>query len=259
MRAWLILASSALAPALALAQEGGVDWERRVVRCEGSGAPTLSEAAGAVSVTRVGMQRAAMREALHDCMATLRGVSIQTGRTVAAALAGDPALASSVEEAVKRFRSGGDYRFFSDGGVKLRVEVPLDGDISALLLPPAAPGGRAGGEPAAGGSTGVLVDASAHALEYALAPRILDEAGGEVYGSSSLDERARRGGTAAYAVDVPSARRAFAARLGGAPRLVKAIRAQGADVVISSADAQALRGGAWIREGRVVIIARRRP
>ncbi len=261
MRALFVLASSAIVPALALAQAGGVDWERRVIRCEGTGAPNLREAAGVVSVTRVGTRHAAMRDALRNCMAGLRGVSIETRRTVGQALAGDEALASAVEQAVKRSRSDGEYRFFSDGGVKLRVEVPLDGDISALLLPAASAPARAPGAaaPAAPGVSGVLVDASDQAVELALAPRILDEAGGEVYGSSSLDARARRGGTAAYAADVPSARVTFAARLGAAPRVVKAIGARGADVVVSSADARAIRGSPCLSEGRVVIVARGRP
>ena len=261
MRAWFTLASSVLVPALALAQPGGVDWERRVVSCGGIGPPSLREGSGVVSVTRAGTERAARRDALRNCMALLRGVLIENGMTVAQALARDDALTSSLEDALKRFRSSGELRLFSDGGVELLMEVPLDGDVSALLLPVAVSSRRAVGEGAARGHgvTGVVVDASGLAVAYALAPRILDEAGGEVYGPSLLDVRARRGGTTAYAIDVPSARRAFAVRLGAAPRVVKAIRVEGADVVISSADAGEIRGSACLTEGRVVIVARGRP
>jgi hypothetical protein len=258
MRALFILASSALVPTLALARPSSVDWERRVVRCGGTGAPNLREAAGTVAVTRAGTERAARRAALRDCMAALGGLSIETGRTVAQVLAGDAGLASSVKDAVKRVRSAVEPRFFSDGGVELRVEVPLDGDISELLLRP--PGSSvttvssSPGRAPDAALTGVLVDASGQVVARALAPRILDEAGAEVYGPSALSARARRGGTAAYAADVASARQAFAARLGAAPRVVRAIRAQGADVVVSAADADAIRGSACLAEGRVIIV-----
>jgi hypothetical protein len=242
-------------------QEWAVDWERRAVRCGGTGAPGLREAAGPVSVTRVGTERAANREALRNCMAALRRLSIETGRTVAQALDGDPGLTSSLEEVVKRVRSASEPRFFTDGGVALRLEVPLDGDVSELLLKSTRSAGmaaRQGPDRSPTGSTGVLVDASGLALEHALAPRILDDAGTEVHGPSMLAARALRGGTAAYAAGVAAAKQAFAARLGAAPRIVKAIRAQGADVVVSAADADAIRGSACLSDGRVVIVARTR-
>jgi hypothetical protein len=241
-------------------REGAVDWERRVVRCRGTGAPGLREAAGVVSVTRVGTEDAARRRASRSCLAALMGLSVETGRTAAQALAGDPGLTSSLEEAVRRARSAGERRFFSDGGVELRLEVPLDGAVSELLL-----GALSSGRPAREGQsrpptgvTGVLVDASGLSLEHALAPRILDEAGGEVYGPSMLTARARREGTAAYAVGVAAAKQGLAARLGAAPRLVRALRAEGADVVVSGAEADAIRGSACLAEGRVVIVARSR-
>ena len=55
MRALLALAWTALA----VGQPSSVDWELRVVRCGGAGAPTLREAAGVVPVTRVGAESAA--------------------------------------------------------------------------------------------------------------------------------------------------------------------------------------------------------
>lgn len=258
MRALLALAASALA----LGQPSSVDWERRVVRCGGAGAPDLREAAGLVAVARDGAVRAARREALRGCLAALRAIPIEAGTTAAQVLDRDARVASAVEGVARRFRSAGERRFFSDGGAELRVEIPLDGELSELLLPAAASPGDAPADGAAAGNaapTGVLVDASAHPPAHALAPRILDEAGAEVYAASGLAPRARRGGTAAYASDVASARRAFAARLGPAPRTIVALRAEGADVVVSAADARALRGCACLREGRVVIVARGQP
>ena len=261
MRALLALAFLALVPTLCLAQQSA-DWERRVVRCGGTGAPSLREAAGVVAVTRAGTERAARREALRSCMAALGSVLVETDWTVAQALAADTRLAASIEAVVKRVRSASEPRLFSDGGVALWLEVPLDGDISELLLaarsPPAAEAASEGA-PRIPVTTGVLVDASRQTLARALAPRVLDEAGVEIYGTSILGPRARRGGTAAYATDVASARRSFAARLGAAPRVVQAVRARGADVVISAADAESIRGSSCLAEGRVVIVAGGRP
>ena len=252
MRALLALAWTALA----IGQPSSVDWERRVVRCGGAGAPTLREAAGAVPVTRVGAESAARREAHRACLAALRGVAIETGSTVGQALDRDPRLAAALESALKRVRKASEPRFFSDGGVELRLEIPLDGEISELVLPPASSGAARGDDlgPRPNDLTGLVVDATAHPVAYALAPRILDEAGLEVYGPSALTARARRGGTATYASDVAAARRASAERLGTAPRVVRAIASRGADVVVSAADAGALRGAACLREGRVVIV-----
>ena len=252
MRALLALVWTALA----VGQPSSVDWERRVVRCGGTGAPSLREETGAVQVTRVGAEAAARREAHRACLAALRAVPLETGRTVGQALDGDPRLAVSVDSVLKRARRSSEPRFFSDGGVELRLEIPLDGELSELVLPRAssgiAPGDDADTRQAV--PTGIVVEASPHAVVRALAPRILDEAGAEIYGASSLTARARRGGTAAYASDLASASRAFGERLGPAPRLVRAIGSRGADVVVSGADAAAIRGAACLREGRVVIV-----
>ena len=122
-------------------------------------------------------------------------------------------------------------RYFSDGGVELDVEVPLDA-VGDAVLPKAA------AAPAPAGPTSLVVDATGLKVAPALAPRLLDETGKELYGPSALGESARKaGGVAAYARSLDAARRDLAARLGDRPLVVKAIRAQGTDLVLSAADA----------------------
>jgi hypothetical protein len=250
---WALLAAGGPA----LAEPGSIDWQRRVVRCAGTGAPRLGDAAGNVAVARVGAQRAAKQHAVRSCLEVLKGVSVKTGATVGAAMAGDASLAAEVRGAVKRFKVVGTPRYFSDGGVEMDVEVPLDGKLSELLLPVAPAPAEPPPAAAPGGETGLVVDAKGAAVTPALAPRILDDAGREIYGPSVLAADARRGGGAAYARDLESARRALAARLGSAPRVVKAVGATGADVIVSGADAAALRGQPYLAQGRVVILTDR--
>ncbi|HET8542610.1 MAG TPA: hypothetical protein VFL83_22235 [Anaeromyxobacter sp.] len=247
MRIALALAAAAALPLAARAEGGAVDWQRKVVTCTGSGAANLRDAAGNPAVARIGAEKAARLDALRSCMETLKGVQLQSGQTVGGALASDAALSGKVEGLVRGFKVVGKPRYFSDGGVELDVEVPLEGGLSDALLP----------RPDAAGPTALVVDARGQKVVAALAPRILDEAGRELYGPASLGEAGRRAGAAAYARDLDAARATLKERLGDRPLVVKAIRAQGADLVVSAADAASLSGKnlAFLAEGRVVILA----
>lgn len=264
MRVALVLALSAAlaAPTVAPAAAGSVDWQRKVVKCTGSGAANLRDAGGNPAVARIGAEKAAKLDALRSCMETLKGVQLESGRTVGGALQSDAALTGRVEGIVRGFQVIGKPRYFSDGGVEMDVEVPLDGALSDALLPkpekaapaPAAPP-KAGAQAA---DTSLVVDARGQKIVPALAPRIVDEAGKEIYGPASLGESGRKaGGAAAYAHDLEAARAALKDRVGERPLVVKAVRAQGPDLVISAADAQSLQGKdlAFLAEGKVVILA----
>jgi hypothetical protein len=251
MRIALALAAAVAAlPLAARAEAGAVDWQRKVVKCTGSGAANLRDAGGNPAVARVGAEKAAKLDALRNCMEALKGVQLQSGQTVGGALKSDAALTGKVEGLVRGFKVVGKPRYFSDGGVEMDVEVPLDGALSDALLPkpeakPDAP-------------TSLVVDARGLKLVPALAPRILDEAGKELYGPASLSESGRRaGGAAAYARDVETARATLKERIGDRPIVLKAVKAQGSDVVVSGADAASLAGKdlSFLAEGKVLILA----
>lgn len=262
----LALSAALAAPIAARAEAGSVDWQRKVVKCTGSGAANLRDAGGNPAVARIGAEKAAKLDALRSCMETLRGVQLESGRTVGGALQSDAALTGKVEGLVRGFRVVGKPRYFSDGGVEMDVEVPLEGPLSDALLPrpdanPAVgPAGKQDAAPpkAEGSGTSLVVDARGQKLVPALAPRILDESGKELYGPASLGEAGRRaGGAAAYARDLDSARTALKERVGQRPLVVKAVRADGSDVVISTSDARSLAGKdlAFLSEGKVVFLA----
>src|SRR5512138_4013357 len=141
MRIALVLAAAAALPLAARPDAGAVDWQRKVVRCTGTGAANLRDAAGNPAVARVGAEKAAKLDALRNCMEALKGVQLQSGQTVGGALASDKALSGKVEGLVKGFKVVGKPRYFSDGGVEVDVEVPLEGALSDALLPKAPDGG----------------------------------------------------------------------------------------------------------------------
>jgi hypothetical protein len=236
-----------------------VDWQKNVVRCTGLAAANLRDANGNAAVARIGAERAARLDALRNCLEALKGAQLDAGRTVGGALGSDKALAAKVEGLVRGFRVVGKPRYYSDGGVEIDVEVPLQGGITDALLPrpgAEAPAVTASDAPAPG--TSLVVDARGKKVVPALAPRVLDEKGKEIYGPAVLAPEARQaGGTAAYARDLESARRDLSARVGDAPLVVKALRANGPDVVISADDAARLSGKnvAFLSEGRVVFLA----
>jgi len=250
MRTVLALIAAAALPLAARAEPGAVDWQRKVVKCTGTGAANLRDAAGNPAVARIGAEKAAKLDALRSCMETLKGVQLRSGQTVGGALASDAALSGKVEGLVRGFEVVGKPRYYSDGGVEMDVEVPLEGALSDALLP------RPEAKPDA--PTSLVVDARGLKLAPALAPRILDEAGKEIYGPATLDDAGRRaGGTAAYARDLEAARAASKDRVGERPLVVKAVAVKGSDVVVSAADAAALSGKrlGFLGQARVVFLA----
>ncbi|HVO19759.1 MAG TPA: hypothetical protein VMU15_10910 [Anaeromyxobacter sp.] len=254
----IALAQALLLAAAARAEDGKVDWEHKVVRCTGSGAANLKDADGNPAVARIGAEKAARLDAVRNCLATLRGVQLESGRSVGSALESDSGLSGRVQGILRGFRTVGKPRYFSDGGVEIDVEVPLEGALSDALLPhPTEPAGAAPAPAAAGGPTSLVVDARGQKVVPALAPRVKDEAGQEIYGPARLDEAGRRAGAAAYAPDLEAARKDLGDRLGAHPLVVKALRVEGSDLVISAADAAQIGAPppAFLAQGKVVILA----
>jgi hypothetical protein len=234
------------------------------VKCTGSGAANLRDAGGNPAVARIGAEKAAKLDALRNCLEALKGVQLDSGQTVGNALASDQALSGKVQGLVKGFKVVGAPRYFSDGGVELDVEVPLDGAMSDALLPKPEKKDEAAPEPkpakaeGAAAGTSLVVDARGQKVLPALAPRILDEAGKEIYGPSKLAGAGRKaGGAVAYANDLEAAKATLKDRVGARPLVVKAVRTEGADVVISSADAAGLAGKdlGFLADAKVVILA----
>jgi len=248
-----------LSPAALAATPAGssIDWDKRVITARGQGAPDLT--APNPAAARIGAERAAEVDAFRNLLEMLKGVEVKSGKTVGQAMAQDAALRASVEGVVKGFRVT-NRRYFNDGGVELTVEMPLDGKIAQVLLPvmesseptkaAKAPGAKEVG-------TGLVVVAKGMKLVPALAPRILDEQGHELYGPDFVEPGAlRKNGIAGYLSSTEAAQ--GNARVGNSPLVLKAVRAEGSDLVLSSADAARLTDAqanlGFLSEGKVIIV-----
>jgi len=176
--------------------------------------------------------------------------------------------------------------YLSDGTVEITLRMPLQGGFTQLLLPtevrqipeirverPSAPASRPAAQSEPNQAlpepetvmtpvvyTGLVVDARGLAARPAMAPRVLDEDGREVYGAAFVSrEFAVQHGMAGYARDVVLAQENM--RVAASPLTVKGIRTEGegrADIVIPRSDANRLRAGsenlAFLKNCRVMIV-----
>jgi hypothetical protein len=118
------IASLVLVPLAARAGASGeIDWQRRVLKATGQGAPDLN--APSIAVARLGAERTAMALAQRNALETLKGAALESGGTVGALLQNDSALRSKVQAKLRGARAVKTH-YYSDGGVSLTVEVPLD-------------------------------------------------------------------------------------------------------------------------------------
>ena len=176
-----------------------------------------------------------------------------------ALLSRDAKLKAAVEMVVERSSQSADLRYFADGGTAVGMEVPMDGALTDALLEAALPtlgiGGEAGTEtrPQAP-ANGILVDATTCAVVPALAPRLLDPEGHAVYEVGMLLRSVRSSGGAAYLREGSPTSAWPRERIGDAPRVVRAVRAVGADLILSAVDAESLRGDPALHSGRVAIL-----
>ena len=107
-----------------------------MLKATGQGAPDLN--APSIAVARLGAERAALAMAQRNALETLKGAVREGGGTVGALLQNDSALRSKVQAKLRALRAAKTH-YYSDGGISLEVEMPLDQlpvEISDNLRPP---------------------------------------------------------------------------------------------------------------------------
>ncbi len=129
-------------------------------------------------------------------------------------------------------------------------------------VPPAAPAPPAPAEssPASGAHTGLLVDARGLGLKPAMAPRLLDEQGKELYAGAILTrDQAVEAGVAGYSKDMIAGSRQ--ARVTDNPLIVKGVRVsgqKGTDVILGEEAVKAIQQTEptehYLRQARVVLV-----
>lgn len=122
LRRVAVVAVLAAMPAFAQSK-GEIDWNRRVLVGHGQGAPDLN--APSVAVARLGAERAAKLDAYRNALETLKGMQVQSGGSVGTLMQNDATLTSRVDGELKGVKPIKTH-YFSDGGVSLDIEVPLD-------------------------------------------------------------------------------------------------------------------------------------
>lgn len=232
---------------------GQINWTAKTITATGSGAPNLK--AANVAVARLGAERAAKMDALRNILEAVKGVRISGGQSAGAAMDTSPEVKSKVEGLVQNFKVL-DTKYYSDGGVDVIVQVPLDGVLLETLVPQAGSKASVAAGADASGTTGIIINAKGLALTPALAPRILDDKGGELYGAAMVTKEALQHGIASYVKSIDQAMKD--ARVAGKPLVVKATKLAeqgGSDLVIGGDDAAKLGAlKSVLSQGKVIIV-----
>ncbi len=241
---------------------GTVDWTTNVITAVGVGAPPAQSANAAQA--RAMTERAAQAVAYRNLLEAVKGVRVDSTTTVENFMV----TSDVIKTEVSGFIQGAmimNKKYMSDGSVEVTVGMKLTGALADALLPkgqttpPVPPVGAAS---AATGQiyTGLIVDARGLGVRPAMAPKILNEDGKEVYGSAWTNrDWAVREGMVGYLKDPASAQ--TNPRVTDKPLMVKALRVSGdgrIDMVISNADAAALQSATqnfnMLEKCRVIVL-----
>ncbi len=261
-----------------ISDNGSVDWSQQKIKATGIGAPNPNAPPGA---QRAGAITAAKSDAFRNLLATARGMFLTSETTVNNAIVESDVIKTRVEGFLRGFTLV-DTRYMSDQSVEVDVEVPLSGLADALLpqafgggrlmtaqpvcpmcgqqwpqgkpVPPGVqltnPGASVGSQTAPGASggafTGLIIEGKGLGLMPAMAPKVVDENGNEIYGSKYVSrEFAVKQGMVGYDKDVNAAR--SNQRVTNNPLIIKGLKTGGTnktDVVVSNADAQRIHAAA---------------
>ncbi len=257
---------------------GNVNWTQQVVRCTGIGAPNPDMP---MSAQRAAALTAAKSDALRNLLATIKGVNLTSETTVENAMLLSDVITTRVTGALRNYRIV-DTRYMSTGDVEVDIEIPLTGVIMDEMLPPGQQFGGGmlmtgglllcpicgqpwpEGQPVPDGITliqagegtgsqsggilytGLIIDGRGLGIRPAMAPKVLDSNGEEIYGSKFVSrEYAVDIGMVGYEKDINRAR--LNERVADNPLVVKGIEARGAnmtDIIINSTDAMQIHNAA---------------
>lgn len=132
----LLLTALALGPAALADVPGQIDWDQRSLRAKGVGPPDLN--APSISVARLSAERAALAAAQRNLFDALSAAPLQSGGTAGALLQKDDTLRGKVQAKLRTARRLKTH-YFSDGGISLELQIPLDQlppEIGAALKAP---------------------------------------------------------------------------------------------------------------------------
>ena len=275
-----------------MGDKGKINWSEGYIEAVGIGAPP-ERYMGKPNARPLAL-RAAKIDAYRNLLEVTKGVRVDSTTIVRDFTVESDVINAQVDGLVKGARVA-NQEYMSDGTVEVTLRMPLSGGFSQIIIPkalgkrpeltpPSPPPGVLPETPAAPPETpvtppetpavpappvqapagevytGMVVDARGLQARPAMAPKVLDENGKEVYGSMNVDkEYAVQQGMSGYARDLTAAQ--SNARVTNNPVSVKGIKTEGpgrADIVISNADADKIRGASenltFLKKCRVMIV-----
>src|SRR5512135_2710685 len=239
---------------------GKVDWTTGVITAVGIGAPPAQPANAAQA--RAMAERAAQVVAYRNLLEAVKGVRVDSTTTVENFMVTSDVIKTEVSGIIQGAMVM-DKKYMSDGSVEVTVGMKLSGALADALLPkgPATPPAVTPGAASSGQLyTGLIVDARGLGVRPAMAPKITNEDGKEVYGSAWINrDYAVREGMVGYMKDPATAQ--TNPRVADKPLMVKALKVSGdgrVDTVISNADSALLQSASqnlsMLEKCRVIIL-----
>ena len=242
---------------------GKIDWTTGAITAVGIGAPPAQPANAAQA--RAMAERAAQVIAYRNLLEAVKGVRVDSTTTVENFIVTSDVIRTEVNGIIQGATIM-DKKYMSDGSVEVTIGMRLAGALADTLLPktPATPPTGLTGTltPASPGQlyTGLIVDARGLSVKPAMAPKILNEDGKQVYGSAWVSrDYAVREGMIVYLKDPVQAQ--TNPRVTDKPLMVKALKVAGdarVDVVITNADAATLQSASenlsMLLKCRVIIL-----
>ncbi len=237
---------------------GKVDWTTGVITAAGVGAPPAQPTNAAQARTMA--ERAAQVVSYRNLLEAVKGVRVDSTTTVENLMMTSDVIRTEVGGIIQGATIM-DKKYMSDGSVEVTIGMKLTGALADALLPKITPIGTTPPESAASKLyTGLIVDARGLGVRPAMAPKIVNEDGKEIYGSASINrDYAVREGMVGYLKDPAAAQ--SNPRVADKPLLIKAVKASGdarVDLTISNADAAVIQSAAqnlsMLEKCRVIIL-----
>ncbi len=248
---------------------GSINWSTGRVTAVGIGAPPSSPAN--MAQARAMARRAAITVARRNLLEITQGVQVDSMTLVKDFVVKSDIVRTSVQGVVRNAQVV-DTAYMSDGSVEVTIVMDMGGEFANVILPPPPIGVEGPGVPAlpmppAGPEmgtpevwTGLVIDARGLGARPAMAPKVLNEDGKEIYGSAMVDrEYAVQQGMVGYAKDLSAAQ--GNSRVTDRPITLKALRTTGqakCDVVISNNEAAKLLAAAdnlsFLQKCRVMVV-----
>jgi len=202
-------------------ENGGIDWTHGYIYAVGEGIPMQGIAHKGQA--RLTAQRASKLDATRNLLEMVKGVQIDSETTVENFMLKSDVIKTQVSGVIKGFqivqnpKTQEDYTYLSDGTVRCTIRVPLNGygGLAEVLLPSEEADEAEDKKKKKKKkkrkadnieTTGLIINAKGLRVKPSLRPRILDENGNEIYGSSSVDRNyALRYGIVGYLKSVDAA------------------------------------------------------